>query len=1049
MPVAASASSRGSRKRPASPSQPPPPTDQSNDNTTNTGTGPSGTSVKRQRLHGRARTAAAAAATASELARGSGADDIENTAGNAQPLLEAATVPQQPADDVEEPPKATRRADKGKAKAQAHEVSNQNVAPNAEAGPSSSSSPVASSSSGASPAAAPPLSRRSDQPSAPASGDQETTSSSASPAGSESFASAVAAAVLAAPAVVPPASESTHPREEDEDPSRETLLAKIAILERRLAASEKSAEAQTRILDGLHDRCSCDVCFDLMTRPCTLAPCGHIACRECLVAYWKQPSPDEPPLPEGLPEHRRANVVRHRTLVRVKRCPVCRSECAKPPAEAWLMKQIVGDIEHWKEAEDRQVTRELLRRGLENEAEAERLRQERTLREAGSSRSRPSRELPASPVGTTAVTPSTSTDSDLSDQLKERAQRLKNAEAVKKEDAGTDKAKSATAQDGKKRKKASGSLSEHTVAARVEPLNLFPSDDEDEVPQRRSSAGAGGSQASQAEVVASARAQREAQMGQETWSDIFSNEEDRLAMRWDADDQVFRCPDCHGEVLRDEYCHGCQIQLRRPVGLFEDDNADDVRRLEEHRLYHRGYAADSDEEPYVVSDGAPSEVEYEGPWLEDDDDGADEEDDHYAHGFHDFDREHLPAGHPDDGDESDLSDFIVHDEFDGGEDSEAEDEEDDGFDHQYPYPPEPPAFEDEQDGEDEDSVDEHLLQQELGRLRDYIAYGSPLHGDDDKDDEDVLPMAPSRRRSGNMVLDDDEEDDEDEERRWADQQLYNDEEDDVDEGMVEEQDPYWNHDHNGIEEEEEDDDDEHAYLYPHYYDDDEDPGEDDFEEQSLDGFQPRPGFDSETPEPHDDPYGPGVGGHDDEPEDDPEEGYPHIGSAALRARAAAYAQGLDAGLEFDRRHEIDVDNLFRGPDPDEIYARVMNTLHARVRNTVHATMRALLRGEEDDNEGSRHQEQDYEDEDDDIVAGEDLGYASEHEDVEDNYEYGGGHHDHDADDAGYDGDENYVPVGGDGQDYYGHDEEEEQGHSEGDDEPQFKHWPHEYHQDYY
>ncbi|CAD6897462.1 unnamed protein product [Tilletia controversa] len=514
MPVPASSS--GSRKRPASPSLP-----AGDSNTSSQQNASSGqATVKRQRVGGRSGRPASSEVPAQA------ATPPSHTGQNlqVQPVASVlSNLPQQTLQETVEA-KASRRVDKGKGR----EV------PKDSAQGSSRQVPTAAS----------PLptrngtSARPDPATALGGDDSAATSSALSspvtapgPSSNEDPQNTTVVTEDAVPTML------TQPGERNENgteslqltslpdhtgqESRETLQAQLQILRRRLEASERIAESQARVLVGLHERCSCDVCFDLMTRPCVIAPCGHMACRECLVAYWKQPSVAEPPIREGLTEDERQRMERHRTLARVKICPICRSECLRAPAEVWLMKQIVGDVERWRSVEDRDATRETIRRSLETEREQERLRQERTNREAGPSTltarrpATPQEEGRASPVPAPTV-PATHR---IAAQLQERAARLKEAEAVRKETAATSSTVSVPKKSG------DDSASSTTTAPRKtshgdDELNLFPSDDEREAAKERDGPLAvSGSQASQAAIVESARAQREAGMQEEVWAE--------------------------------------------------------------------------------------------------------------------------------------------------------------------------------------------------------------------------------------------------------------------------------------------------------------------------------------------------------------------------------------------------------------------------------------------------------------------------------------------------------------------------------------------------
>ncbi|KAE8270170.1 hypothetical protein A4X09_0g2185 [Tilletia walkeri] len=823
------ASSSGSRKRPASPSLP---AADNNPSSKQDGAHSGQATLKRQRVAG----SSGRPASADDAAQAGGSSAQAGGSQRVHPRAEGSSnARQQGARETTGESKASRRADKGKGREVHKEPARGGSRPNATAASAAQARNRDSARSGraALVGAAPPATT--------AARPSSNATSANAPNGHRQD------ATLPAENAQNDAPAETN-NEDEPGESRETLLAQVQILQRRLDASERVAASQTRVLSGLYERCSCDVCFDLMTRPCIVAPCGHMACRECLVAYWKQPSPGEYPLREGLTEDERQRVERHRTLARKKSCPICRSQCLRPPAEAWLMKNIVGDIERWKSAEDRHATRETIRRTREEEREQERLRQERTNREAGpstlpghrSARTQNGNSEPADPAPTVpAIAPVVT-------QLQERAARLREAEALRKKDASAVTTSSDPVKSANTTTKPPAETEDGATRQASDELDLFPSDDENE-----SEAGPfdgvlapGGSQASQTEIIESARAQREAGMAEEIWADIFRSEEDRKAMFWDREDGIWRCPACMHEIEHGEYCDQCHIRLRRPEGRFQDNDLEDMRRIQDHRQNNRGWAADSDEDSYLVSQYEPSSPGLEGPWVPHFD-NMDSDDDEEEDFFID-DEAHQHAFDPDDLDEEeeeDLSDFIAQDGYD---DIEEEDDDEEGILYSMPGMLRRPFLgddraddEDEDEDEDEDNEDERLAQrrsairaQALARAR-LPTYDSSTGGEEDgEDDQDAGPPVRVPARFRQHLLSEDEDEDEDDDdgsgtvvrgpSRFR--SRLSEEEDEQSDEQHPVADQYLlrdaEEDYVGSEEMENDDlrgEDERAYLYPGYH----------------------------------------------------------------------------------------------------------------------------------------------------------------------------------------------------------------------------------------
>lgn len=103
----------------------------------------------------------------------------------------------------------------------------------------------------------------------------------------------------------------------------------------------------------------CQICLDLMHKPYALAPCGHLACYECLVQWFTAPPPGTPgaagaaPV-NGQPGNANLNVdvpapapqPNYRAYARKKTCPHCRSVVQDRPVEVWGIKSMVSGLVH-------------------------------------------------------------------------------------------------------------------------------------------------------------------------------------------------------------------------------------------------------------------------------------------------------------------------------------------------------------------------------------------------------------------------------------------------------------------------------------------------------------------------------------------------------------------------------------------------------------------------------------------------------------------------------------------------------------------------------
>ncbi|KAJ6590978.1 hypothetical protein DFH09DRAFT_1138230 [Mycena vulgaris] len=111
------------------------------------------------------------------------------------------------------------------------------------------------------------------------------------------------------------------------DPA-ESSSATIARLTQELSSQSVLLKRHETTLAQFNQSLTCQVCLDLLHKPFALAPCGHIACYNCLVA-WFTSEPDEPHFVAG---------------PRKKTCPHCRATVKERPVEVWSIKDMVAAL---------------------------------------------------------------------------------------------------------------------------------------------------------------------------------------------------------------------------------------------------------------------------------------------------------------------------------------------------------------------------------------------------------------------------------------------------------------------------------------------------------------------------------------------------------------------------------------------------------------------------------------------------------------------------------------------------------------------------------
>ncbi|KAG2035597.1 hypothetical protein BDR03DRAFT_1012449 [Suillus americanus] len=101
---------------------------------------------------------------------------------------------------------------------------------------------------------------------------------------------------------------------------------RISQLTKELAETGELLVAHQSVLNNICQALTCQICLDVMYKPYALAPCGHVACYDCLVQWFNAPPADNRP---AVP-----------AIVRKKTCPHCRAVVRDRPAEIWTIKNL-------------------------------------------------------------------------------------------------------------------------------------------------------------------------------------------------------------------------------------------------------------------------------------------------------------------------------------------------------------------------------------------------------------------------------------------------------------------------------------------------------------------------------------------------------------------------------------------------------------------------------------------------------------------------------------------------------------------------------------
>ncbi|KIM92263.1 hypothetical protein PILCRDRAFT_117286 [Piloderma croceum F 1598] len=115
---------------------------------------------------------------------------------------------------------------------------------------------------------------------------------------------------------------------EPDEPNTPSAEQEIARLIKELAFKNELIEKHQTTLTQTQQSITCQVCLELMYNPYALSPCGHLACYDCLLGWFKATPEDQPDPPP--------------VLVRKKTCPHCRAAITDRPVQVWGVKSIVS-----------------------------------------------------------------------------------------------------------------------------------------------------------------------------------------------------------------------------------------------------------------------------------------------------------------------------------------------------------------------------------------------------------------------------------------------------------------------------------------------------------------------------------------------------------------------------------------------------------------------------------------------------------------------------------------------------------------------------------
>ncbi|OBZ66839.1 hypothetical protein A0H81_13298 [Grifola frondosa] len=106
----------------------------------------------------------------------------------------------------------------------------------------------------------------------------------------------------------------------------------VSHLNEQISKKAELISKHETLVSSFQQSLTCQICLDLMHKPYALAPCGHSACYDCLVSWFKAPPADVHP----------HDVVP--AWLRKKTCPHCRAIVKERPVEVWAIKDMIAHL---------------------------------------------------------------------------------------------------------------------------------------------------------------------------------------------------------------------------------------------------------------------------------------------------------------------------------------------------------------------------------------------------------------------------------------------------------------------------------------------------------------------------------------------------------------------------------------------------------------------------------------------------------------------------------------------------------------------------------
>lgn len=99
---------------------------------------------------------------------------------------------------------------------------------------------------------------------------------------------------------------------------------------------KKQSKKCNELINNIESNLQCQICLEILSRPFTLSPCGHVFCQNCLQDWFRSAPPAEDEMYDD------ADPLA--LIYRTKTCPCCRTAVRSRPTQLFIIKSITSAL---------------------------------------------------------------------------------------------------------------------------------------------------------------------------------------------------------------------------------------------------------------------------------------------------------------------------------------------------------------------------------------------------------------------------------------------------------------------------------------------------------------------------------------------------------------------------------------------------------------------------------------------------------------------------------------------------------------------------------